>query len=296
MKKYLVFAVIGYCFFLFHLCEERLLGKDMKEYPAFRIIYSSSISGDSEIYLSDLKGKRSKRITNSPLHDGYADFSPDGRQIVFYSYYDEGKTWSLNLMNRDGAGRRRLTSKKNVRDTAPKWSPDGKKIIFARKEKGVYRVYTIDPDGKELRRLKIPFGLSPSILKNGKVLFSSHWEKHGEICLSDADGSNIQSLTRNDAADGHPSVSPDGRRILFYSKRDGNSEIYVMNLDGSKQIRLTHHAADDSGPKFSPDGSKILFVSNRDGDYDIYVMNADGSSVEAVTTNNVRDIQAAWLK
>jgi len=54
-----------------------------------------------------------------------------------------------------------------------------------------------------------------------------------------ADGSDVQRLTFNPAADVEPAWSPDGSRIAWRSERDGNAEIYVMNADGSNQTRLT---------------------------------------------------------
>ena len=58
-----------------------------------------------------------------------------------------------------------------------------------------------------------------------------------------ADGSGVTRLTYNDAFDGYPAWSPDGRRIAFDSQRDGNREIYVMDADGSGVTRLTDHGA-----------------------------------------------------
>ena len=85
-----------------------------------------------------------------------------------------------------------------------------------------------------------------------------------------ADGSGVTRLTGNDAVDGSPSWSPDGRRIAFDSTRDGNREIYVMNADGSGVTRLTHNPADDGYPAWSPDGRHIAFDSDRDGNREIY--------------------------
>jgi Tol biopolymer transport system component len=55
----------------------------------------------------------------------------------------------------------------------------------------------------------------------------------------DADGSHQHRLTRNQAGNGFPVWSPDGRHIAFQSSRDGKLDIYVMNADGSNQRRLT---------------------------------------------------------
>jgi len=122
-----------------------------------------------------------------------------------------------------------------------------------------------------------------------------------DIYIMNADGTNVERVTRNAAVSGFswsqdgrrlvysnvqgifavddggtwtvqiskegsdttPSWSPDGRKILIASGRDDNSEIYVMDLDGGNQTRLTNDAASDRWPTWSPNGEKIAFVSDR---------------------------------
>jgi len=110
------------------------------------------------------------------------------------------------------------------------------------------------------------------------------------------DGSNQERLTHNEASDGGPAWSPDGKKIAFSSEREGHVEIYVMDPDGSNPQRLTRTLTggkDSAGPNWSPDGKRIVFASNRDRDisdqaenrelYDIYAMDSDGSNVTRLT-------------
>jgi TolB protein len=60
----------------------------------------------------------------------------------------------LYVARADGSRVRRLTRTPAV-EQSPTWSPDGKRIAFARiaNENAGYDIYTIRPDGNSLRRL-----------------------------------------------------------------------------------------------------------------------------------------------
>ena len=149
---------------------------------------------------------------------------------LFERLFWSPKYYDIYVMNPDGSGQRNLTRDPRWESSDGAWSPDGRKIAYARSDA------------------------------------SSRPETRPEIVVRNADGSGKRTLA--DGAD--PVWSPDGRRIAFTKGRadaldDGESsparleEIYVMNADGSEQRRLTRNELPDGGPEWSPDGQKILF-------------------------------------
>ena len=263
----------------------------------YTIAYSSSESGNLDIYLTDSEARSTVKVTNHPDVDGYVAWSPYGKRIAFYGKYDDRRTWSIHTINNDGTDRRRLTHAKNKWDSSPAWSPDGKKIVFSRSYSNADKIWTeelwiMNSDGSEQKQLKQLNGGGPYFTQDGRIVFHSQTQT-SEICIADMDGDNMTKLTHNDAEDWHPEVSPDGKHIAFISNRDGNQEIYTMNLDGSNQTRLTFNNEDDWHPSWSPDGSKIIFSSEKDEVPYIYIMNKDGSSVRKLIQNGKN---AAWLK
>ena len=166
----------------------------------------------------------------------------------------------------------------------------------------------------------------PSALKD-RIAFTSdriHYSKyHGhaatDVCVMDADGSNVANLTENDEyGDGGPAWSPDGSRIVFVSHRDsggkapwewpiegnvGGGNIYVMEADGSNETRLTNNPFRDGNPTWSPDGTRIAFqrkvaipagVGTFEHSTAIYVMNADGSERTYLTNTPYNDTYPVW--
>lgn len=128
----------------------------------------------------------------------------------------------------------------------------------------------------------------------GKIVFQSVYNGNPEICVMNADGSNLKRLTNDLTMDCNPASSPNGSKIAFQSNRDGNYEIYVMNVNGGDLTRLTAHPGSDWHPVWSPDGSKIAFQSTRDGNPEIYVANADGTNRRRLTTHPAQDGYFAW--
>jgi Tol biopolymer transport system component len=61
------------------------------------------------------------------LGDRGAAWSPDGRQVAFYS--DRAGNSDLYVINKDGSGLQQLTSNK-APDSEPSWSPDGSTLVF----------------------------------------------------------------------------------------------------------------------------------------------------------------------
>lgn len=97
-----------------------------------------------------------KRISPWALGGENADWSPDGRRIVFSSV--GGHTPDVYSVNADGTGLKRLTNvhDTNFGSTQPAWSPDGRQIVFARDASRRFRglqVVVMDADGTNQRRV-----------------------------------------------------------------------------------------------------------------------------------------------
>jgi Tol biopolymer transport system component len=262
------------------------------------IAFVSTRDGNGEIYVMNADGSDQRRLTNYRLWDGFPDWSPDGKQIAYYSYLSE-RNWVIKVMDADGSNPRQLTGGAAC-DGAPFWSPDGTRIAYTSAADCIpsHRdVYVIDADGGD------PLNVTPHPADDSgaswspdssQLLFSSDRDGNYELYVMDADGGNVRRLTENDAADRAPAWSPDGTRIAFYSNRDGNDEIYVMDADGGNPRNLTNNPTEDWFPRWSPDGQRITFSSRRGGNLDIYVMNADGSNVRRLTDSPREDFNSVW--
>lgn len=164
------------------------------------------------------------------------DWSPGGARLVVLG----GENERLLEFTRAGS-KRRLTDGALL--YTPRWSPDGKRIAFARDrcldaacEKSRQTVEVIRPDGSRLWRLPSrnadgvlwsPDGRSILIVKQN---FSNKNAKP-ELDIVAARGGSQRKLADNaEAID----WSPDAKKILF--ARD--DQLWVMDADGDRQTRL----------------------------------------------------------
>lgn len=193
-------------------------------------------------------------------------------------------------------------------DGRPRYSPDGRKIVFESNRDGSVELYIMDADGGNVRRLTFSpargHGNSAANFSPGgdQIVYQSTRDGNFEIYKINVDGTGDTRLTNNPAEDSLPAWSPDGSKIAFSSRQqDPAADVMVMNPDGTGVVNLTNSPGEDSWPAWSPDGTMIAFHSRRvdTAGEEIYRMNADGSNVVRLTNNTGPlpgsfDIFPAW--
>lgn len=217
------------------------------------------------------------RVPVAPaFRDGAPAWSPDGKQIAFYSEVG-GKPADLFVMDASGGNVRQLTSTPAA-EGYPAWSSDGSQIAFeSDAQDGNFDVYVMNADGSNVRRLtqEPKRDVGPAWSPTGqKIAFmSDRAGKEFNVYWMNADGTGVEPLTSGET-DWFPQFSPDGRHLALHRWRD----VHRFDLQSRTIQRLTVAPDDGMYPSWSPDGSRLAFMSARVGPTCIYTMNADGSN------------------
>lgn len=172
--------------------------------------------------------------------------------IVFLSDRDGSvPTYECEVytMNDFGGNAQRLTNDLLYK-ARPKWSPNGRKIVFA--------VEIVKPRQND-------------------------WEQDQtvELFIMDATGKNKRQLTDYKHLSTHPTWSPNGRSIAFMSNHAGGPEIYKMDLSDGNIYQITNNVAEGGvmvqAPDWSPGGDKIVYARSmpRTGT-EIYITDISG--------------------
>ncbi len=248
-----------------------------------KILFSSTRTGNPEIFVMDYDGHNQVQITRNHFVDLFPDMRPRHHQIVFTSLRNgrSALIW-YDLLT----GQMKTLFDASGLNSTPRWSPDGRRIAFVSAMHGNAEIYVMNADGSGLRRLTFSPSIesSPTWSPSGtQIAFTSDRSGRPQIYIMDADGGNVRQVTHFGEYNDRPAWSPDGTRIAFVSRHGLQFDIYVLDLTTNEIIRLTEGAGSNESPAWAPDGIHIVFSSNRTGKYQIYVMDRWGQDVRQLT-------------
>jgi Tol biopolymer transport system component len=165
------------------------------------VIFTSTRSGDLELWRLELATGALLQLTDTPGYDGGAFFSPDSRQIVWRAsrptgddlagyqtllaqYVVEPGALNLFVADVDGRNARQVTDLPGA-NWAPFFHPNGRQIVFATNHR--------------------------TVATNGGRTF--------DLYRVNTDGTGLERLTFSDTFDAFPMFSPDGSKLVFASNR-----------------------------------------------------------------------------
>lgn len=239
----------------------------------------------NDVYTMRPDGTDLTKLTDSVGFSGDPAYSPDGSLIAFDADRGVPGGLSIYVVKPDGTGMRRVTTPPSGSiDSEPRFSPDGRKLVFTRYQ-----------GGRQLKSGRAAAEIS--------AMFSVN-----------VDGTRPQRLSGWGWHVGQADWSPDGTRIVFEQQccRLADAGIYTVDVQSGKLTRIVDgHGVTGIGndqalqidgyydPVFSPDGTKIIagreFLDN-DGNFmaGFVLVNADGTNLHWAASTVREEHQPDW--
>ena len=244
-----------------------------------------------QLFLTRDRGETTRQLTES-VHgvQAYAP-SPDGQRIAYSAGRVDGGA-DIWLLTVGGAEARLLLGCEEAVCSNPVWRPDGRLLLYERREVGraeeevaLPRLYWLDPANGEsvpLFQEEEAWGQQARFSADGRWLayVMPLWQ---QVRVVNVQTSEIVSIA-NDLGESvvwHPRLRADLPEEGTLLEEGALPEENVTSLSGEGGYS-------DSAPSWSPDGSRLAFGRKLPGTAtgrQIWVMDGDGSHQQRVTEN-----------
>src|SRR5580658_7090329 len=309
----------------------RFIGRPVLSPDGSKAVVTVSVVGApadsmvSHVWLLDVPTKTFRQFTNSTKSESGAKWSPDGRQLAFFS--SRSGSFQLFLIDMQGGEAMQLTqSKADIQQF--EWSLDGKSIVYICQEElsdslkkrrdskfdenvvgessrpsTVYRVDVASHVAKPILRGNWRIG-EMKWLPSGKEMLllatplpDEEMPKRELIRFNLADSSVKELATPQHAFFGGFQLSPDGKTAAFAGARmDGPTthDLFIHRLDDNTYLNITDKSLDRvvTGYKFTDD-HRLLGLVQRGFDYNLYAINDDGSAKPFGPKDNMQSFDVA---
>jgi TolB protein len=273
-----------------------------------RVLFMS-VGDVSQLYEVETDGLSARQLTH--LEDGSSlwDYavSPDGIQVAFGLVRPDASAVDLWLMNADGSDARRLLACDESQCSGATWSPDGRRLVYERRELNVQlgsvvvgpgpsRVWLLDLSSGQTRPLfqdSQMLGYAPRWSPDGSRL--GYFDPQGGVRIVDLDTGNSQLIPNQLGEMG--AWSPDGQILVLVDMSFAGESYrsYLIRADLAKGA--THNLsggeteASDSAPAWSPTGEWVAFGRKALADgtptpgQQLWLMRPDGSEAHPLVTD-----------
>ena len=216
------------------------------------------------IAIMDQDGFNTRYITDGKTIALTPRFSPTLQEIVYMAYGENNGPPRVYLQNVE-SNRRELLGNFPGMSFAPRFSPDGTKVVMSISSDGNTDIYEMDLRGRALRRLTSgpAIDTSPCYSSDGtQIVFNSDRGGTQQLYVMGAGGGGERRISFGSGRYATPVWSPRGDFIAFTKISGDGFGIGVMRSDGSGERMLANGFLVE-GPTWAPNGRVLAFFRQQ---------------------------------
>lgn len=224
--------------------------------PDGRIVYSSTTSGNADLWIMRQDGTDQRQLTSNPESDYDPVVSPDGRYIIYLS----NRTGSLHLwrMNIDGSDQTQITDGGGENFAAI--SADGQWVLY--NSVNDRHLWKVSINGGEPVRLIERIASFPAVSPDGGLVacIGRNERLNRTLLVMPFEGGQPLrelDLDPQSLAATRLLWTPDGTALIYAASRDGVTSLFRQPLNGGSSEKLFDF----------DDGEIFDFNYSRDGEY-----------------------------
>ncbi|HXH07710.1 MAG TPA: S9 family peptidase [Vicinamibacterales bacterium] len=261
------------------------------------------------------QGRRSMTVDDliGTVRVGDLSLSPDGRTVVFVRTTTDLATGRRNAdlwsVPADGSAPPRALVASEASETAPRYTPDGARLVYISTAGGAPQVWVAAADGSGARQVtSLSAGVQAPLVVSPDGRHAAFVSDVYAGCRDEA--CNRQ---RREAAEKDPVDVRRLTRLMFRHwdewRHEQHHHVIVADLESGRTRDLTPgdfdsppHFYEDHAIAFSPDGTEVAYVSKGDiGDaeawttnHDVWIVPVAGGEPRRATTNPAADMQPVF--
>ncbi len=236
------------------------------------LVFDSSRKAGSNLWRIRAAGGTPEPVGSMASHPTFPFVSLRGNRLVYSDSFVDSNIWQYELAGPSNGSNPSPQLPKcllcsSVEDDSPRFSPDGRKLVFVSWRTGAEELWTANSDGTAPKQLTFLEGRtgSPRWSPDGRwVAFDSRAGGSSDVYVISAAGGTPRLLTPEPSLEIEPSWSHDGRWIYFLSDRGGQSHIWKVPFAGGPARQVTQG---DGGESLeSADGKRLYYFRREHGE------------------------------